>query len=72
MLSEETFRLYICQDFPFLEGFARAVAIALSKPSGFRSGRSAWPQHAVSGPRWAVRYSITLRMERQVETAASP
>ncbi len=30
-LAEETFRFYICQDYHFLEGFARTVAIALSK-----------------------------------------
>lgn len=30
-LPEESFRFYICQDYHFLEGFARAVAIALSK-----------------------------------------
>lgn len=30
-LPEETFRFYVCQDFRFLEGFARAVAVALSK-----------------------------------------
>ena len=30
-LPEETFRYYVSQDFRFLEGFARAVAIALSK-----------------------------------------
>lgn len=30
-LPEETFRFYVSQDFRFLEGFARAVAIALSK-----------------------------------------
>lgn len=31
ILSLERFRFYICQDFRFLAGFARAVAMALSK-----------------------------------------
>lgn len=30
-LPEEAFRFYLCQDYHFLEGFARAVAIALAK-----------------------------------------
>ena len=36
-LAEETFRFYICQDYHFLEGFARTVAIALSKAPDFEA-----------------------------------
>lgn len=46
--------------------------LLLLRAPGFAGRPSGRPLHAVSGPKGAMRYSITLRMERQAETTASP
>ena len=44
--------------------------LLLLRAPGFAGRRSARPPHAVSGPRGAVRYSITLRMEQAENTVS--
>ena len=45
--------------------------LLLLRAPGFAGRPSGRPLHAVSGPKGAMRYSITLRMERQAENTVS-